>query len=195
MVYLAANAASAIKSLVAMLSGTNDALANNALDVLLVLAQNEANRAKLADAGAIKLLVALLRRDTDDAQKEKAARVLVNLAYEQAYEVPIAQVGAIPPLVQLLSSTDDALKVNAALALFHLAFNETNQVEIGRVGAIQPLVQLLEVATAQLEVAEDGDEEEAAAELMGHAAGALFNLAANEANKDSSGRRAGRELS
>ena len=108
-VHLAAKAASA--KAVAMLRGTNDALTNNALDVLLVLA--DAN--KLADAGAIKSLVALLRRDTDDAQKEKAARVLGSLAFEEAYEMPIAKAGAIPPLVQLLSSTDDALKGSAAL--------------------------------------------------------------------------------
>ena len=187
-VHLAEKAVGASKSLVAMLSGTNDALTNNALDVLLVLAKDEANLKKLADAGAIKPLVALLRRDTDDAQKEKAARLLGNLAFEQAYEVPIAKAGAIPPLVQLLSSTDDALKGSAALALFHLAFNETNQAEIGRAGAIQPLVQLLVDATQALEGfdvdAYDGDEWHAAAELMGHTAGVLFHLAANEANKD-----------
>jgi len=185
-VHLAEKAVSAIKSLVSMLRGTNDALANNALDVLLVLAKDEANRAKLADADAIEPLVTLLRHGTDDAQKEKAARVLGNLAYEEAYEVLIAQAGAIPPLVQLLGSTDDALKGSAALALFHLAFNETNQAEIGRAGAIQPLVQLLVYASAEFVKYEDIDFEDAmagaAAELMMHAEGALFHLAANEAN-------------
>jgi len=68
-------------------------------------------------------------------------------------------------------------------------------VKIGRAGAIRPLVQLLVDATEELglffELDEDEDEwdayedeKDAAAELMKHAVGALFKLAANEDNAE-----------
>lgn len=84
---------------------------------------------KIADAGAIPLLVACLRSPSD-ATRKVSASALWNLAYRNnANRRAIALAGAIPPLVALLGDgASEGCRQEAARALSNLSCNnEYNQ--------------------------------------------------------------------
>ena len=103
---------------------------------------NAANRVPIAEAGAIPLLVELLRDGSADA-KLTVARALHFLAYAAANQALIAEAHGIPPLVALLRDGNANAKLEAAAALRHLAYNNDNKVLIAEAGGIPPLVDLL----------------------------------------------------
>ncbi|KAH8061477.1 hypothetical protein JL722_4104 [Aureococcus anophagefferens] len=93
---------------------------------------NHDNAVLIAEAGAIPLLVELLRDGTASG-KEKSARALCSLAgNNRANQVQIVAAGAIPPLVELLRDGSAEAKLQAATALCYLAFNNDNKVAIAR---------------------------------------------------------------
>jgi hypothetical protein len=69
------------------------------------------NRAAVAEAGGVKLLVDMLR--SDDKDKHAAARALWNLAYSEPNRQLISSAGGVRPLVALLKS--DNVKVTPLL--------------------------------------------------------------------------------
>ncbi|KAG1680108.1 hypothetical protein FOA52_000221 [Chlamydomonas sp. UWO 241] len=95
-------------------------------------------------AGAIPLLVQLLKPGPAAELQQDAAGALSALGRNAGNAVTIAAAGAIPLLMQLLGPAAPArLQQNATLALKQLAANADNVVAIAAAGAIPPLVQLL----------------------------------------------------
>jgi vacuolar protein 8 len=86
------------------------------------LARESSNDTRLVEAGAIPVLVDLLRSGSD-GEKHLAARGLVNLA-TRVHNRTIAEAGAIVPLVELLESGSDGGKEMAAAVLFNLGAND-----------------------------------------------------------------------
>jgi vacuolar protein 8 len=84
------------------------------------LARKAANRVKIAEAGGIELLVALLRDGTQEG-KEYAAMALGSVAYgNDANRVKIAEAGGIELLIVLLRDGTEEGKKYAAVALHFL---------------------------------------------------------------------------
>ncbi|XP_024380981.1 ARM REPEAT PROTEIN INTERACTING WITH ABF2 isoform X2 [Physcomitrium patens] len=107
---------------------------------------------RIADAGALPLLVALLSRrgGTSNARVangvvRRAADAITNLAHENALiKTRVRTEGGIPPLVQLLESTDAKVQRAAAGALRTLAFkNEANKNQIVEGNALPNLILML----------------------------------------------------
>ena len=158
---------------------------------LLKLAMNDDNKVKVAAAGAIPPLVALLgvrlsaaavgsmpifSADADkqmglavvtsEVVQEKAAELLKHHAYNPRNRVEIAVAGALPPLVVLLRpQTSVAVRAEAAGTIWNLASIDDIKTKIVGAGAIPPLVALLGPSNT--------------AELQELAAGALACIAAN----------------
>ena len=106
---------------------------------------NAADRVLIAEAGAVPLLVELLRDGSAEA-KLTVARALHFLTfphYAAGNRVLIAEAHGIPPLVALLRDGNADAKLEAAAALRHLAYNHMNQLLIPEAGGIPPLVDLL----------------------------------------------------
>ena len=121
----------------------DDAAKMAAARALSTSAKNKAaNRVPIAEAGAIPLLVELLRDGSAEA-KLTVARALHFLAYAAGNRVLIAEAHGIPPLVALLRDGNADAKLEAAAALRHLAYNHMNQLLIPEAGGIPPLVDLL----------------------------------------------------
>ena len=125
-----------------------------ARQLTILLKGGDAYRVAIAQAGAIKPLVALVSGDSAGAQ-EAAAAALHWLAFGADNQLAIARAGAIEPLVALLhepvtaattraaatASTKEpvAAQQEAAGALSALAaFNKDNQAAIARAGARHP---------------------------------------------------------
>ncbi|CAE8610642.1 unnamed protein product, partial [Polarella glacialis] len=151
-------------------SASSAAALERAAAELRSLAKSSAeNRAMLAKAGAVPLLVGLLAvgRGSAGAQ-EAAAGTLWILA--QSDEIEIVRAGAIPAFVGLLSSGSRTAQEIGAAALRNLALEKgNNRWAIAEAGAIPPLVALL-----------SGENSAVAREK---AAGALGNLAGVANNK------------
>ena len=160
---LIVNQPSAMKILIALLSGECDGVKEVAVDLLFILSIG-CFRCRME--GAINPLVALLQVGTDRA-KEAAVKLLNNLCFDNpGIRVVSARAGAIAPLISMLSGDEtDMCKELAACALRNLAMNAKYTMIIARAGAIAPLVALLSGS------ATDGCNEAAA--------GALGNLAKN----------------
>ena len=109
------------------------------------LAVNADNKVRIASAGAIPPLVALLGPQSSEGVQEYAGLALSSLcSNNDDNRVMVAAVGAIPPLVALLGSQRSAgVQEQAAKALCNLAKNADNQVKIAAGGAIPLLVALL----------------------------------------------------
>jgi vacuolar protein 8 len=111
-------------------------------------------KAAIAEAGGIPLLVELVRDGSADA-KCHAARVLGHIALDNdANRILVAEAGAIPPLVELLRDGSAVAKAEPAWepawALYILAWNNANnQVLIVEAGGIPPLVELLRNGSAE----------------------------------------------
>eukprot|EP00798_Chlamydomonas_sp_ICE-L_P014302 gene14302-biopygen23369 len=104
---------------------------------------------KVADAGAIPHLVALLSAFTPCAIQLDAVIALDNLAINNHGKVAAA--GAIPPLVALLSASTAANVLQATVsALANIASTPDNKGKVASAGAILPLVALLSANTTAL---------------------------------------------
>jgi GGDEF domain-containing protein len=160
-------------------SGATDQAKAAAASSLWDLAMESAeHRTALADAGAIPVLVDLLKIGSAGG-KEMAAGVLASLAVNAENMVTaIPQAGAIPALVDLLKSGSAEGKLQAAGALWNLANNDANCTAIPSAGAIPALVSLLR--SGDLEGKEN-------------AAGTLHNLSANAENQVAIGAAGGIE--
>jgi hypothetical protein len=120
-----------------------------------------------AAAGAIRLLISLLRNGTVQG-KAAAAGALFNLAAIAGNQVTIAAAGGIPLLIALLRDGTAQGKTDVADALWNLAVNADNQGTIAAAGGIPLLIALLRDWTA---------------EGKSKAAAALYNLAVNADNR------------
>ncbi|XVE92056.1 hypothetical protein REPUB_Repub01dG0064400 [Reevesia pubescens] len=125
------------------------------------------NRILIADAGAIPVLVNLLRTD-DVALQEHAVTSILNLSIFENNKSLIMLAGAIPSIVQVLRAGSMETKENAAATLFSLSLADENKIIIGASGAIPALVDLLQRGSTR------GKKD---------AATALFNLCIYQGNK------------
>jgi len=101
----------------------------HAAGALRYLAAIADNKATIAAAGAIQLLIALLRRETEEGKADFAG-ALGNLAAIADNKATIAAAGAIPPLIALLRDGTSEGKSDAAGALGNRADNAANQIAI-----------------------------------------------------------------
>ncbi|KAL3688412.1 hypothetical protein R1sor_014721 [Riccia sorocarpa] len=138
-----------------------------AAELRLLAKYNQENRISIANAGAIKPLVALLS-SADPKTQENAVTALLNLSINDNNKSEIAAAGAIDPLVNVLRVGNSQAMENAAATLFSLSVMDENKVTIGASGAIPPLVDLLMNGTPR------GKKD---------AATALFNLSIFHENK------------
>ncbi|KAG1671370.1 hypothetical protein FOA52_002980 [Chlamydomonas sp. UWO 241] len=142
-----------------------------ALRTLTQLCYDPENWAAIVAAGAIPMLVQLLRPGAshgDDLQMNAIA-ALSQLAQSAELAAPIAAAGAIPLLVQLMRpGSAVGSQHNAAAALIPLSITPANKVAIAAAGAIPLLVRLLRPG--------------APPNVQLNAMSTLTNLAANSAN-------------
>ncbi|KAI6687952.1 hypothetical protein NL676_024780 [Syzygium grande] len=114
-----------------------------ALEIRLLAKNKPENRVRIAQAGAIKPLVALIS-SSDPQVQEYGVTAILNLSLCDENKELIAASGAIKPLVRALRTGTPTAKENAACALLRLSQIEENKAAIGRSGAIPLLVSLLE---------------------------------------------------
>ncbi|EPS70781.1 hypothetical protein M569_03979, partial [Genlisea aurea] len=136
-------------------------------EIRLLAKHNMDNRIIIANCGAIRLLVNLLR-SSDLMIQENAVTALLNLSINDINKSAIANADAIEPLIYVLETGSPEAKENSAATLFSLSVFDENKTKIGRSGAIKPLVELL--GTGSLRGKKD-------------AATALFNLSISHDNK------------
>lgn len=157
-----------VKKLVEDLSDISlDAVRNATAELRLLARHNMDNRIVIANCGAIRLLIGLLR-STDPKVQENAVTALLNLSINDNNKTAIANADAIEPLIHVLETGSSEAKENSAATLFSLSVIEDNKIRIGRSGAIRPLVDLLGNGTPR------GKKD---------AATALFNLSIFHENK------------
>ncbi|XP_065020186.1 U-box domain-containing protein 4-like [Musa acuminata AAA Group] len=138
-----------------------------AMELRLLAKHSTENRLRIARAGAVVPLVALLSHPDPQLQEHGVTAVL-NLSLCDENKGPIAAAGAVRYLVRALRSGTPAARENAACALLRLAQLDDLRAVIGRSGAIPPLVALLETGGSR------GKKD---------AATALFTLLAAKENK------------
>ncbi|XP_074579363.1 uncharacterized protein LOC141835869 [Curcuma longa] len=114
-----------------------------AMELRLLAKHSTENRLRMAAAGAVGPLVALLSHP-DPLLQEHGVTAIFNLSLCEENKTPIAAAGAIRPLVRALCTGTPTARENAACALLRLAQLDELRVAIGRSGAIPPLVSLLE---------------------------------------------------
>ncbi|EHA8589930.1 U-box domain-containing protein 4 [Cocos nucifera] len=114
-----------------------------AMMLRLLAKHNPENRLKIARAGAVRPLVALLSHP-DPQLQEHGVTAILNLCLCDENKDPIAAAGAIRPLVRALRTGTPTARENAAIALLRLSEVEEHKIAIGRSGAIPHLVHLLE---------------------------------------------------
>ncbi len=121
-----------------------------------LLAIKQAHQQRIADAGALPGLVALLKRlpaphlvpapgSAAGGVARRAADAITNLAHENiSIKAKVRTEGGIPPLVALLESHDSKVQRAAAGALRTLAFkNEDNKNLIVECGALPHLIYMV----------------------------------------------------
>ncbi|KAJ4754042.1 U-box domain-containing protein 13 [Rhynchospora pubera] len=136
-------------------------------ELRLLAKRNTENRACIAEAGAIPLLVSLLTV-SDLRTQEHAVTALLNLSIYEDNKGKIITSGAVLGIVHVLKRGSMEARENAAATLFSLSVIDENKVTIGAAGAIPPLVSLLSNGTQR------GKKD---------AATALFNLCIYQGNK------------
>ncbi|URD94680.1 spotted leaf 11 [Musa troglodytarum] len=118
-----------------------------AVMVLRFLAKSSTeNRLRIARAGAVAPLVALLSHP-DPQLQEHGVTAILNLSLCDENKAPIAAAGAVCHLVSALRAGTPAARENAACAIFRLAQLDDLPAILGRSGAIPPLVALLETGS------------------------------------------------
>ena len=114
-----------------------------------LMASRDANQNRIAEAGALPGLVALLQRyppqttgSVPTSVARRAADAVTNLAHENnGIKNQVRVEGGIPPLVSLLETKDPKVKRAAARALRTLAFkNDDNKNQIVECGALPMLI-------------------------------------------------------
>ncbi|KAI3990106.1 hypothetical protein MKX01_018767 [Papaver californicum] len=117
-----------------------------------LLAVKPEHQQLIVDAGALSLLVDLLKRHTHGSNSravnsviKRAADAITNLAHENSnIKTCVRLEGGIPPLVELLEFTDTRVQRAAAGALRTLAFkNEENKNQILECNALPTLILML----------------------------------------------------
>ena len=111
------------------------------LQVLTNLALDEVNRTLISAAGAVPLLVELLRDGSDEGQ-EAAAGAAENLALSQDVCSELALMGAIPPLVAMIEHGSDTGKETAAGAIENMSLRPDLCPHVVEAGAIAPLLRV-----------------------------------------------------
>ncbi|THU58941.1 hypothetical protein C4D60_Mb03t19780 [Musa balbisiana] len=124
-------------------SATVESQRRAAMELRLLAKHNPENRLRIAAAGAVGPLVALVSHPDPQLQEHGVTAVL-NLSLCDENKTLIAAAGAIRPLVRALSTGTPVARENAACALLRLAQLDDLRTAIGRSGAIPPLVALLE---------------------------------------------------
>ncbi|KAK1292447.1 U-box domain-containing protein 14 [Acorus calamus] len=114
-----------------------------ALGLRLLAKDSPDKRLRIAEAGAVPPLVALLS-STDPKLQEYCVTALFNLSLCEENKTVIADAGAIKSLLKPLKSGTSTARSNAACTLFRLSQIENFKIAIGRSGAIPPLITLLE---------------------------------------------------
>ena len=134
---------------------THEEIEKEACFILGLLAVKPEFQQKIAECGALKGLVRLLKEhritSTTKAQPgsggvaRRAADAITNLAHENVeIKSLVKEQGGIPPLVALLDAWDIKVQRAAAGALRTLAFkNEENKTQIVECGALPTLIQML----------------------------------------------------
>ncbi|XP_025695117.1 U-box domain-containing protein 11 isoform X1 [Arachis hypogaea] len=125
------------------------------------------NRILIAEAGAIPLLVNLLKSE-DVLTQDNVVTSILNLSIYENNKGLIMLAGAIPSIVQVLRTGTMEARENAAATLFSLSLADENKIIIGASGAIPALVELLQNGSPR------GKKD---------AATALFNLCIYQGNK------------
>ena len=157
-----------IKSLLEKLERGNQEERRAVAGEIRLLAKRKGdNRACIAEAGAIPLLVDLLSSE-DSRTQEHAVTALLNLSINEGNKASIVGSGAIPEIVEVLKNGSMEARENAAATLFSLSVVDCNKVKIGEAGAIPALIDLLCQGTPR------GKKD---------AATAIFNLAIYQGNK------------
>lgn len=124
-------------------NGSEDVKEAAAKKISDAASKSDDKRKKLADAGAVPVLLKMAK--TGSARgKEYAAAALGHLALLQENKELIAREGAIPVVVKLLAEEENPGVQGAAVtALSSLASkSRENQDKIAKLGAIQPMVKL-----------------------------------------------------
>ncbi|KAK4801568.1 hypothetical protein SAY86_022055 [Trapa natans] len=117
-----------------------------AMEIRLLAKNKPENRLKIARAGAVKPLIALIS-STDPQLQEYGVTAILNLSLCDENKELITSSGAIRPLVRALRTGTPTTKENAACALLRLSQVEEYKAAIGRSGAIPHLVNLLETGS------------------------------------------------
>mmetsp|Transcript_14834 Transcript_14834/g.42527 ORF Transcript_14834/g.42527 Transcript_14834/m.42527 type:complete len:880 (-) Transcript_14834:72-2711(-) len=126
--------------------------------------ESPANQDKVAKAGVLRPLVALLSGEIGPAQE--AAYAIWNLTVGHAENsAKVVRQGAVPKLTELLKSTSDIAQENAAGALMHVTMSEEARTAIVQADAIPRLCDMLAPSYEP--------------EVSSQAAGALLNLASD----------------
>jgi hypothetical protein len=115
-------------------------------DTLGRIAANDKDAVAIASAGAIPLLVQLVKPGSPADVQHDAARTLTVLSANSDRAASIATAGAIPPLAQLLrSDADDGIKAVAAEALVAIRKGVAeNRAAAGAAKASADVVQAME---------------------------------------------------
>ncbi|CAM8926250.1 unnamed protein product [Rhodiola kirilowii] len=117
-----------------------------ALEIRLLAKNKPENRLRIAEAGAIKPLVALIS-SSDLQLQEYGVTAILNLSLCDENKEAIASSGAIKPLIRALKSGTSTAKENSACALLRLSQIDEYKIAIGRSAAVPMLVDLLEHGT------------------------------------------------
>ncbi|KAE8736319.1 U-box domain-containing protein 10 [Hibiscus syriacus] len=133
----------AIKALICKLSSPNIVERKAAVAEIRSLSKSSMdNRILIADAGAIPVLVNLLKT-ADVSLQEHAVTSILNLSiFDNKSLIMLA--GALPPIVHVLEAGSVEARENAAATLFSLSLVDDNKLIIGSSGAIPALVDLLQ---------------------------------------------------
>ncbi|KAH7665327.1 Armadillo-like helical-containing protein [Dioscorea alata] len=129
-------------------TATVEAQRGAAMEIRLLAKHSSENRLRIARAGAVRPLVALLS-SPDPLLQEHGVTAILNLSLLDENKDLITAAGAIKPLVRALRSASSAARENAACALLRLSYSDALKAAIARSGAIPPLVSMLESGGAR----------------------------------------------
>lgn len=137
--------AGGIPLLLPLLSSSDAKSQEHAVTTLLNLSIIEDNKKDIVAAGALDLIIEVLKSGHVMESRENAAAALFSLSVSDEVKVQIgSKFGAIPALVTLLrEGSMQRGKKDAATALFNLAVYHGNKVKIIEAGAVPTLLALL----------------------------------------------------
>mmetsp|Transcript_116666 Transcript_116666/g.371145 ORF Transcript_116666/g.371145 Transcript_116666/m.371145 type:complete len:1217 (-) Transcript_116666:107-3757(-) len=131
-------------ALVSVLDLGGTAAKEHAAGTLAQLAADAGQRTQMVEAGAILLLVKLLKAGGASELAGHAAATLGGLALDAEREQSLVESGAVACLARLLTIGHGSVRQSAAEALANLArHGAETRLEIARVGSIHPVVMML----------------------------------------------------